>query len=329
MGLIFMRVGKAITFGIWMVSMFAACSEAAINLGKNLAVEILHMETPTDVSIMSALVFVGYICQYALMGGAFEMTSVNGFQSPALNASHQARRKAQIEKEIRIGFTALLCTVVLTLFFMRYGEPIMPFYGFFETHEYNIWWFLGGAVAYVIGFDTWFYWSHRWLHDIDWLWNNVHFIHHQFKEPSAFAQFATHPIEAAMQGPIGHYMCTLIFPMHPVAHAVFGFFSSAYAIAAHDGRWNALTNYHYFHHSKGRGRFIYFNMGFLTPCWDVWCNTRWHENHAKWVNWKTKRGTEVFDTVTGEKGGSVNDVYAAYGGALDGMDPIGGAKKIH
>jgi len=160
-------------------------------------------------------------------------------------------------------------------------------------------------------FDTWFYWSHRWLHDFDFLWHNVHYIHHQFKEPSCFAQFAVHPIEAALQGPVGHYMGALFFPFHPAVHSVFGFLGSAWAIAAHDGRGGDF-NSHYFHHSKGRGRFIYFNLGYLTPFWDMYCGTRWSENHPHWVEWKQKQGKSIFDTRDGSKAGINNDIYGAY-----------------
>ena len=54
--------------------------------------------------------------------------------------------------------------------------------------------------------------------------------------PAAFAQDAAHPFEALLQGPAGHFMVTLFFPMHPVAHSLFGLLSSIFAIAAHDGR---------------------------------------------------------------------------------------------
>jgi sterol desaturase/sphingolipid hydroxylase (fatty acid hydroxylase superfamily) len=206
----------------------------------------------------------------------------------------------------------LFVTVTLTLLWMFWGEPRTYFYGFFAAgsgHEFNFAWAVLSVVAYVFWFDTWFYWSHRWLHDIDWLWHHVHFVHHQFKEPSAWAQFAVHPVEAALQGPVGHFLCAIFFPMHPVLHAVLGFLSSAWAIAAHDGRALDL-NSHYFHHSKGRGRHVYFNLGFVTPFWDQICGTRWSEDHPSWVEWKTSKA--LFDTRDGTAKGVTNDVFQCY-----------------
>lgn len=66
---------------------------------------------------------------------------------------------------------------------------------------------------------------------------------HNFVNPTAFAQDAVHPFEGVIQGPLGHYFASLCFPMHPVAHAAFGFFTSCYAIAAHDGRAYDLADH--------------------------------------------------------------------------------------
>ena len=85
--------------------------------------------------------------------------------------------------------------------------------------------------------------------------------HHSYKEPSAFAQFSVHPLESVLQGPFGHFFVQLFFPVHPIQLALMGFLSSAWAFAAHDGRGLDI-NSHFFHHSKGRGRKYYFNLGF-------------------------------------------------------------------
>lgn len=66
---------------------------------------------------------------------------------------------------------------------------------------------------------------------------------------------------------MGHYFCALVFPMHPVAHAVFGFLTSLFAIAAHDGRAWDLSGHTQHHHHKD------LNFG-LYGCWDCVCNSR-------------------------------------------------------
>lgn len=301
------------------LSLFCASSEAVISVGKNAARELLHMDNVSDLSVTTIFVFVAYCFQYLGLGGVFEVTNPHGFRSTSLPQKETQRRYRQVRTEAMLGVKSMLVTVALTMLWMFYGEKYTPFYGYFETHEYNWRWCIGSLVAYIFWFDTWFYWSHRWLHDIDWLWHNVHYVHHQFKEPSAFAQFAVHPVEAALQGPVGHYCVTFFFPVHPVALAVWGFLSSAWAVAAHDGRWGDF-NSHYYHHSKGRGRRHYFNLGFVTPFWDMLCGTRWSEDHPKWVEWNKNKNKTIFDTRDGTAKAIRNDKFEVYSGIFNKLE---------
>ena len=133
---------------------------------------------------------------------------------------------------------------------------------------------------------------------LPWMWKYVHHIHHQFLTPTPFAQDAVHPIEGIVQGPMGHHLITLFVPMHPVAHALFGFLTSVYAIGAHDGmrafascknaarasndqvvrsRCRARTgrmfdwNDHVKHHSHK-----HVNYGLYWGFWDYICGTRYN-----------------------------------------------------
>jgi len=214
---------------------------------------------------------------------------------------------------MRSGILSLVVTIFLSILWMYVYEPRTAFYGFFETHEWSLLWGVGACLAYVASFDTWFYWSHFVLHEVDFLWNSVHYFHHSYKEPSAFAQFAVHPLEAALQGPVGHFLVQLWFPVHPIQLALMGFLSSAWAFAAHDGR-SMDFNSHYFHHSKGRGRKHYFNLGFLTPFWDVVMGTRWHENHPLWLSWKKgEESGKMADTRDGSLSGTANSPWLSEG----------------
>lgn len=76
-------------------------------------------------------------------------------------------------------------------------------------------------------------------------------------------------MEALIQGPMGHFMPTLFFPMHPVAMSVFGFLTSNYAILAHDSRaldLNDHVKHHHYHHC---------NFGLYWGLWDYICGTRY------------------------------------------------------
>ena len=130
-------------------------------------------------------------------------TRVAGAWSPAIPAGERKRRQLQIADELKLGWVAMATNVFFTLCWMRFIDPLVWTYGYFDTHQYTIWWFAGSILPYMFFFDTWFYWTHRWLHESDYLWDKVHRIHHGFKQPTAFAQDAAHPFEALLQGPAG------------------------------------------------------------------------------------------------------------------------------
>jgi sterol desaturase/sphingolipid hydroxylase (fatty acid hydroxylase superfamily) len=33
-----------------------------------------------------------------------------------------------------------------------------------DVHAFPYWWLPLGVVAYLLAHDTWFYWTHRWMH---------------------------------------------------------------------------------------------------------------------------------------------------------------------
>jgi lathosterol oxidase len=279
----------------------------------SLAKRLAPLENFEDLKLQSGIMLTVYVIQYLILGGLFEGTNPSGSLSTTLKPAFLALRRAQVSNEIKAGFLSLFVTILLSLGWMYVGEPRTAFYGYFEAHEWTPWWGVAGLLAYVISFDTYFYWSHMLLHESDFLWRTIHYFHHSYKEPSAFAQFAVHPLEAALQGPIGHFIVQLWFPIHPIQLAILGFLSSAWAFAAHDGRAGDF-NSHYYHHSKGRGRKSYFNLGFLTPFWDVVMGTRWHPNHPLWLEWlKLESQGLVADTLDGKPGSTPNTQWITAG----------------
>ncbi|KAA0147271.1 hypothetical protein FNF27_08045 [Cafeteria roenbergensis] len=208
-----------------------------------------------------ALTVVGYMIMYLVPAAAFEATNPKP-KTP--------QRIASIGRELQLGVLAMLVNTGYAVFWMTVVEQHTPFYGFFDKdlggHEFSPMWLVGGFVVYLLAFDFHFLWTHYVLHTT-WCFRHVHSVHHNFVNPTAFAQDAVHPLEGVLQGPMGHYFCALVFPMHPVAHAVFGFLTSLYAIAAHDGRAWDLSGHTQHHHHKD------LNFG-LYGCWDCVCNSR-------------------------------------------------------
>ena len=60
----------------------------------------------------------------------------------------------QVTDELKLGVVAMGCNVFATLLWMRYLDPMVWTYGYFDTHEHNISWFLASIPLYLFCFDT-------------------------------------------------------------------------------------------------------------------------------------------------------------------------------
>ena len=139
----------------------------------------------SDARLQSGVMLVVYLVQYALLGGIFEFTHPDGVLSSTLSPERLALRRKQVRSEVATGVFSLVVTVLLAVLFMWKIEPHLWTYGFFETHEFTPAYAILGVVAYVVAFDTQFFWSHWILHESEFLWNSVHYYHHSYKEPSS------------------------------------------------------------------------------------------------------------------------------------------------
>jgi sterol desaturase/sphingolipid hydroxylase (fatty acid hydroxylase superfamily) len=123
--------------------------------------------------------------------------------------------------------------------------------------------------------DTYFYWFHRLMHHPR-LFKHIHLVHHKSTNPSPWAAYAFHPLEAIIeQGIIFLFYFTI--PIH-ITHLVFFFlFSIIYNAYGHlgyelysskfskskIGRWINTSVNHNQHHQYFKG-----NYGLYLLFWD-------------------------------------------------------------
>ena len=186
----------------WFGLLLLFCSLGLVAAGADpatvsLATRLVALDTAHEAAVQTGIMLSAYIVQYLVLGGIFEGSHPHGPLRGGAEPARRSRRAVQVVAEIRSGLISLAVTVCLAVGYMTLLEPRTPFYGFFETHEWSVAWGVAGCVAYVAAFDTHFYWSHWLLHEVEYLWQSIHYFHHQYKEPTAFAQFAVHPIEGA------------------------------------------------------------------------------------------------------------------------------------
>ena len=138
-------------------------------------------------------------------------------------------------------------------------------------------WFYYFAVFPILFFmhDTYFYFTHRAMHHPA-LFKWFHLVHHQSTNPSPWAAYAFHPLEAVVeQGIVFIFYFTL--PIHITHLALFFLFSIVYNIYGHlgyelyprsfatssIGKWINTSTSHNQHHQYFKG-----NYGLYLLVWD-------------------------------------------------------------
>ena len=144
------------------------------------------------------------------------------------------------------------------------------------------------TAGLVVGYDTFFYWTHRLFHT-KWLFRHLHVIHHQFRNPSPFCAFSFHPLEALLGGATFVPLVAALMPVPALGVALFVVLTAFVNIYGHMGveffpagfarrgwiRWFNTCTHHNMHHSHVHCNFsLYFNF------WDRWLGT----NHPNYVD---------------------------------------------
>lgn len=141
-------------------------------------------------------------------------------------------------------------------------------------------WLWASLPVLILWHDTWFYWTHRLLHT-RWWFRRVHAVHHRSRQPSPWAAYAFHPIEALINGlvtPLAllvvpvHGGVLLLFQLHQIVRNTHGHAAVETlprGFARHWlGRWFTTTTHHHLHHETAVGHYaLWFTF------WDRWCGT--------------------------------------------------------
>ncbi|MBD3730979.1 MAG: sterol desaturase family protein, partial [Sphingomonadales bacterium] len=81
-----------------------------------------------------------------------------------------------------------------------------------QWSDYPLWYAPLSLFAYLFAHDTWFYWTHRWMHRPR-LFRIAHAVHHASRPPTAWAAMSFHPIEA-ISGAVVIPALVFLIPIH-------------------------------------------------------------------------------------------------------------------
>jgi lathosterol oxidase len=146
--------------------------------------------------------------------------------------------------------------------------------------------------------DTYFYWTHRAMHSPA-LYKWFHKVHHLSTNPSPWAAYAFHPIEAVVEAGIV-VVLTFVIPVHPLSISLFLLIMMIYYVYGHlgyelyskrfsgsrFGRWINTSVNHNQHHQFFAG-----NYGLYFLWWDRWMGTVREDYDKQFEEVKTRQPT--------------------------------------
>lgn len=172
---------------------------------------------------------------------------------------------------------------------------------YFDFSEHSWLYFAFTIVASIVLHDTYFYWTHRAMHHPK-VFKHVHKVHHMSNNPTPWAAFSFHPIEAVVEFSIAPILIFLM-PIHPVALLLFGLYMITLNVMGHLGfelfpkgftqhwffKWFNTSTHHNMHHKKVRCNYgLYYNF------WDRVMGTN-HAEYDKTFEEVKARPRPVFD----------------------------------
>lgn len=149
-----------------------------------------------------------------------------------------------------------------------------------DIAAYPLWYLPLSLLIYLFLHDTWFYWTHRWMHRPKWF-RIAHAVHHDSRPPTAWAAMSFHPIEA-ITGAVVIPALVLLIPIHfgvlglvltimtvmgVTNHMGWEMFPRA-LVHSRLGGWLITASHHQRHHEEYRC-----NYGLYFRFWDRLCGT--------------------------------------------------------
>jgi sterol desaturase/sphingolipid hydroxylase (fatty acid hydroxylase superfamily) len=187
-----------------------------------------------------------------------------------------------IMREIGYSFLSLfIFTIVATSMFILRKHGYTQMYVHFNDH--SVAYFVFTIIAFILIHDTYFYWTHRFMHRKE-IYKYVHRVHHLSTNPTPWAAFAFHPLEAVVEVGIVPLMMFLM-PIHPFALLVWVLYQTGMNVLGHLGfelfphgfttgkisKWHNTSVHHNMHH-----KLVTCNYGLYYNFWDRIMGT----NHA-------------------------------------------------
>ena len=146
--------------------------------------------------------------------------------------------------------------------------------------DYPLWYLPLSVLVYLFAHDTWFYWTHRWMHRPG-PFRLTHAVHHASRPPTAWAAMSFHPYEA-LTGAFVIPLLVFVIPIHAAMLGLVLGIMTVMGVTNHMGwemfprrlvhsrlgGWLITASHHQRHHEEYRC-----NYGLYFRFWDRVCGT--------------------------------------------------------
>lgn len=182
--------------------------------------------------------------------------------------------KKHIFHEIKYSFLTILIFGVIILMVIWAGKNGLT-QVYTPINKYGYGYYFLSIVMMIFLHDTYFYWTHRLMH---WkpLFKIAHKTHHLSVNPTPFAAYAFHPLEAVVEVGIIPLIAFTI-PHHASAITIFSLYALLLNVTGHLGyelfpkgfashwlfKWHNTSTHHNMHH-----RLVKCNYGLYFNFWD-------------------------------------------------------------
>lgn len=203
---------------------------------------------------------------------------------------HKIQERYPKKSDIRREILYSVCTILI-FGLVIIGIVIASRNGLTKNYpnisDRGIAYYIFSILLMIVVHDTYFYWTHRLMH---WkpLFKLAHKVHHLSTNPTPFAAYAFHPLEAFVE--IGILpLIAFTLPYHRSALIIFSLYSLILNVSGHLGfelfpkgfashklfKWHNTSTHHNMHH-----RLVKCNYGLYLNFWDRIMGTN-HPDYEK------------------------------------------------
>ena len=234
--------------------------------------------SPLLILLFSGTIFLIVFLRYFLLSSAYQVLVNRLFKTSARKFNRAAPRQ-QWRREVKWSMlSAAIFTILTAGCLWLYHQGYTKIYT--ATSEFGAGYFLLSIVIFLVGYETYYYWLHRWMHHPK-VFRHVHKVHHDSIETSVFTSFSFHPLEAILQF-LFLPLAVLLVPIHFAALGVVLTLWTISAIVNHAsvevfpknftshpiGKWLIGATHHDLHHREFKS-----NFGLYFTFWDRWMGT--------------------------------------------------------